>query len=231
MKHYACANISIMNRRDYLKSLVILGISGGSILNAKPKSANKTLILALGGAGCNCIEKLDKLPAQTDLICVSSREHLMPYGGVFLPFKANRSYDLYTRKTVELSRKVIAESDALNSIKNHLNSTAYNQVIFVAGLGGFTGTGFCRHLLCLDTQTMEQTQAAIHLVVSSPFPFESKVRAKATETLMNSLPKGVSVHTFPLSGLLSHHGDMPFREALEMINSSKANKIIELCKA
>ncbi|MCA0428299.1 MAG: hypothetical protein LCH37_12770 [Bacteroidetes bacterium] len=219
-----------MNRRDYLKSMLILGISGSSILNAKPKSANKILILALGGAGCNCIEKLNKLPAQTDLICVSSREHPMPFGSVFLPFKANKSYDLFTKNTVELSRKEIAESDAMKYIKNRLNTTAYKQVIFVAGLGGSTGTGFCRHLLCLAPQTIEQTQANIHMVVSSPFPFESKVRAKAIGTLMNSLPKEVSVHPFPLSELLTHHGDMPFNDALEMINSRKASKIIELCR-
>lgn len=219
-----------MNRKEYLKSMLILGLSGKAIWELQLEQFNppkKTLILAFGGAGCNVIEKINQLPANCDLICISSKEHPMPAKGKFIEFS-----DLETFRKMGLEHqkpsnfwKFIHQSQALSELNKHLIQNQYQRYVVVSTPGSGTGYGFSK----LFFDWINKQEKETHFVASYPFSFEGITRKKVCDKIFRELPSFVQLQKFPLDYIRESHGDKSLKEGLDYINTRMANRILEIC--
>ena len=166
---------------------------------------NKTMILAIGGAGCNMAETIMR---EASAHWVSEASYL------FADSDQSRLAELSRKgyRTVDLTKTVVSKED-LNGLE---------KLYVLAGLGGKTGSGYITDAISIAKNSGVRNLSAI---VTIPFYFEGENKVAKAKDVIGTL-SGIPSIVLYNDDLLKLYADINFATAFHYSDIS-ALKAIE----
>lgn len=178
-------------------------------------------VFGAGGAGCNAVnhmidsalEDVEFYAVNTDLqaLSMSSSTNKVQIGAQLTGGLGSGGDPRIGRQAAEESIEIIRE-----------NVTGFDMVFIAAGEGGGTGTGAAP----LIAKTAKEQGALVVAVVTRPFEFEGKARARKAKTGIDELrPHVDTLIVLPNQRILEVHGKEPCFEAFRMADEVLLNAV------
>ena len=190
-------------------------------MKTEPTKIKNTIVVGLGGAGCNIVEYLQKNGIKASFIGISN------------PERPNLSSDIRFIKFVppqislgEGSGKFLPVSDMNQPLILPQNIkelfTSNNKYILLAGLGGYTGTYMVEHL----ADFLKQTKIEFAVICCLPLQFEGKQRKAVAREAQTKLESHVNVTYFDPNTLSQQYGDRSLEDFFDVCNT----KVLDIFK-
>jgi len=178
-------------------------------------------VFGAGGAGCNAVnhmidsalEDVEFYAVNTDLqaLSMSSSTNKVQIGAQLTGGLGSGGDPRIGRQAAEESIEIIRE-----------NVTGFDMVFVAAGEGGGTGTGAAP----IIAQTAKEQGALVVAVVTRPFEFEGKARARKAKAGIEELrPHVDTLIVLPNQRILEVHGKEPCFEAFRLADEVLLNAV------
>jgi cell division GTPase FtsZ len=212
-----------MKRRDLIKSLGILGVSGlvpGALLNLlqQPK---KYHFIGLGGAGSNFVEFVHTKGVKHPLTCFSYPMRTKIASDInFILYK--RPFEILDQAALYDSfRKAIIPSFELPpQLVQILNSESIP--VLCCGIGGQTGTS----LLKASIQYLNSINKPFIVAATTPFAFETAFFKKEVNRLIYENKHSKHFHIIKKHDLMAEFGDHTFDNFFRMVDELLWEKVL-----
>ncbi len=157
----------------------------------------RTVIIGIGGAGCNMISDA-RISHSMEVIAITADE---------------KRYD-----TLDAGKKVLVKEDAVCEITDGLRRmlSNYDVAYIVAGMGGRTGTYYAP----LVASLAKELGIMVHSVLISPFNFESKRITIAKDGIARMKASCGSTMVVENERSLERYGDLTMGEIFSKINQT-----------
>lgn len=211
-----------MKRRDLIKSLTILGISGfipGDFFSSSQQKKEFHFI-GFGGAGSNFVEFAHAKGNNSKYTCFSSpmRSHIAPeinfilYERPFDILEQSQHYNSFRKAIIPPHELPLQLIQILNG----------NEIpVFCCGLGGQTGTS----LLKASIQYIKSMNKKFIIATSTPFAFESAFFKKEINRLLYENKNESHFHVIKKNNMMEEFGNLSFDNFLEIINERLLEKV------
>jgi len=178
----------------------------------------KTLIIGIGGAGCNEVSKLNqKLKGDFAVVDTDSRNLESLDIDRKLLIGESITNGLGTGSDPETGAKCATQS--AGEIEELVKD--YEKIYLIAGLGGGTGSG----AVPIIARIIKGFGKKVKTIVTLPFSMESPVRQNRAMTALEELRNLCNVYAFKLDDLIRRMPNSTLAEGFEEINNKLVREL------